>query len=133
MIRRPPRSTLFPYTTLFRSIVEPAKHVQPSLKPLVCHMLKITVDGVFRGHLEARKRITDLLQAHIAPLGDPHSSRQHFGRILEDAVHLLMILDKKIRALKLQAIGVLNGLASLNAQHDVLRMSIVFTEIMAIV
>src|SRR5258708_24365940 len=24
MIRRPPRSTLFPYTTLFRSIIEPA-------------------------------------------------------------------------------------------------------------
>src|SRR2546430_8544518 len=25
MIRRPPRSTLFPYTTLFRSIAQPAK------------------------------------------------------------------------------------------------------------
>src|SRR3712207_7204325 len=24
MIRRPPRSTLFPYTTLFRSVIEPA-------------------------------------------------------------------------------------------------------------
>src|SRR2546422_3729324 len=27
MIRRPPRSTLFPYTTLFRSIVERRDHV----------------------------------------------------------------------------------------------------------
>src|SRR5260370_16294651 len=26
MIRRPPRSTLFPYTTLFRSIIEPSPH-----------------------------------------------------------------------------------------------------------
>src|SRR2546422_4086408 len=26
MIRRPPRSTLFPYTTLFRSIADPAGH-----------------------------------------------------------------------------------------------------------
>src|SRR5260221_5436062 len=26
MIRRPPRSTLFPYTTLFRSDVEPARY-----------------------------------------------------------------------------------------------------------
>src|SRR5258707_9822859 len=25
MIRRPPRSTLFPYTTLFRSLVDPAR------------------------------------------------------------------------------------------------------------
>src|SRR5258708_28359251 len=27
MIRRPPRSTLFPYTTLFRSVVEPPRSV----------------------------------------------------------------------------------------------------------
>src|SRR2546422_6435950 len=26
MIRRPPRSTLFPYTTLFRSVVAPSDH-----------------------------------------------------------------------------------------------------------
>src|SRR2546425_7086080 len=29
MIRRPPRSTLFPYTTLFRSLVLPRKYVRP--------------------------------------------------------------------------------------------------------
>src|SRR5947207_4821196 len=29
MIRRPPRSTLFPYTTLFRSEVVEAQHVRP--------------------------------------------------------------------------------------------------------
>src|SRR2546430_6534592 len=31
MIRRPPRSTLFPYTTLFRSIVNGEKVYQPQL------------------------------------------------------------------------------------------------------
>src|SRR3712207_9097540 len=31
MIRRPPRSTLFPYTTLFRSIQLMAKHVMRSV------------------------------------------------------------------------------------------------------
>src|SRR2546421_7334637 len=31
MIRRPPRSTLFPYTTLFRSGVHPARDVGESL------------------------------------------------------------------------------------------------------
>src|SRR2546426_6429059 len=30
MIRRPPRSTLFPYTTLFRSLPPPAVHCQES-------------------------------------------------------------------------------------------------------
>src|SRR2546421_8498419 len=28
MIRRPPRSTLFPYTTLFRSLARPARGIQ---------------------------------------------------------------------------------------------------------
>src|SRR5258708_28351321 len=31
MIRRPPRSTLFPYTTLFRSVI-PGRHVAPDPK-----------------------------------------------------------------------------------------------------
>src|SRR2546430_2782642 len=33
MIRRPPRSTLFPYTTLFRSAVRRASHDPPSASP----------------------------------------------------------------------------------------------------
>src|SRR2546422_5592216 len=34
MIRRPPRSTLFPYTTLFRSVPELAEEIDPVLKKL---------------------------------------------------------------------------------------------------
>src|SRR2546430_8936249 len=34
MIRRPPRSTLFPYTTLFRSSWEPARDSDDRLQPL---------------------------------------------------------------------------------------------------
>src|SRR3712207_7450787 len=37
MIRRPPRSTLFPYTTLFRSPVAPRQHVRGRQAP---HVLK---------------------------------------------------------------------------------------------
>src|SRR2546430_13640074 len=33
MIRRPPRSTLFPYTTLFRSIVDRQSGIIPKLRP----------------------------------------------------------------------------------------------------
>src|SRR5258708_21216493 len=36
MIRRPPRSTLFPYTTLFRSLVTPAERLGPGgVEPLL--------------------------------------------------------------------------------------------------
>src|SRR4051794_41294252 len=34
MIRRPPRSTLFPYTTLFRSIRESAVHLSALVNPI---------------------------------------------------------------------------------------------------
>src|SRR3712207_7595032 len=40
MIRRPPRSTLFPYTTLFRSILAP--HVRDGLRDEA--LLLVTVD-----------------------------------------------------------------------------------------
>src|SRR3989442_3060705 len=39
MIRRPPRSTLFPYTTLFRSQVNQALVAQASRKAVVMHCL----------------------------------------------------------------------------------------------
>src|SRR3989442_11769315 len=35
MIRRPPRSTLFPYTTLFRSLVPQAIEIEPELAILM--------------------------------------------------------------------------------------------------
>src|SRR3712207_9099719 len=37
MIRRPPRSTLFPYTTLFRSILNRAAAIRRELKEVVKH------------------------------------------------------------------------------------------------
>src|SRR5258705_6275541 len=41
MIRRPPRSTLFPYTTLFRSPLKPITHLNPlkSIKTLTHEFL----------------------------------------------------------------------------------------------
>src|SRR2546430_13444306 len=47
MIRRPPRSTLFPYTTLFRSLVHLAEEpLQPALrgKPFIQIRLLVVVD-----------------------------------------------------------------------------------------
>src|SRR3712207_7140925 len=38
MIRRPPRSTLFPYTTLFRSAAGPARAAGVEVQPVVDHL-----------------------------------------------------------------------------------------------
>src|SRR3712207_7110717 len=43
MIRRPPRSTLFPYTTLFRSTRPGADHVLGALLVLGVHLLEQVV------------------------------------------------------------------------------------------
>src|SRR5689334_23421039 len=44
MIRRPPRSTLFPYTTLFRSLREP-ELVDPASEAVLLHQLDHVVHG----------------------------------------------------------------------------------------
>src|SRR2546422_7969121 len=55
MIRRPPRSTLFPYTTLFRSVpivgesraagrIGNAQQVGLFLEPLLCRLIRVVVN-----------------------------------------------------------------------------------------
>src|SRR3712207_2809036 len=94
MIRRPPRSTLFPYTTLFRSgrrpdvlrtdgVLGPADGVHPGRRPL-----SAAVRGHPLGDLEER------LLLHAAGLGD--HLRRVAGEVpledLEDAPRVLQRL-----------------------------------------
>jgi hypothetical protein len=52
MIRRPPRSTLFPYTTLFRSIesVFPGEHYE-IVSPSAGGAFQVPGDYLFRDHM----------------------------------------------------------------------------------
>src|SRR3712207_8807657 len=45
MIRRPPRSTLFPYTTLFRSLEEGGRHDVFGRRPVGGQAVGVVVDG----------------------------------------------------------------------------------------
>src|SRR5687768_18292015 len=82
MIRRPPRSTLFPYTTLFRSkIIGVAKDfhfraLQEEIKPL---SMRIEPGG------------THLVTANIAGRSEEHTSE------LQSRLHLVcrLLLEKK--------------------------------------
>src|SRR2546422_5512788 len=58
MIRRPPRSTLFPYTTLFRSRWIPPGGAHP--RAVVGHLL---------AGLELESQLPDLPDAIVTPLG----------------------------------------------------------------
>src|SRR3712207_7297007 len=73
MIRRPPRSTLFPYTTLFRSI--PAQVIgEPPLFDVVFTEEPIRdYRGVLRGDAETMRRFNARSEEHTSEL----QSRQY--------------------------------------------------------
>src|SRR5260221_10925548 len=57
MIRRPPRSTLFPYTTLFRSRCEPRRCVEAPLRggPGVSRVVPVSRGAGYRRRAQDRK------------------------------------------------------------------------------
>src|SRR5256885_12542685 len=62
MIRRPPRSTLFPYTTLFRSLL--AGHDQGQVFLVLHHQLEPALQQARAGLLQDRKS-TRLNSSHL--------------------------------------------------------------------
>src|SRR5256885_11539365 len=76
MIRRPPRSTLFPYTTLFRSSLAACRDVNSSAlrslaasRPLRRHSLQ---------HLQLRGKVIGALAGRSTRLGS-HVNRSHLS------------------------------------------------------
>src|SRR5260221_10988636 len=69
MIRRPPRSTLFPYTTLFRSLENPSRRVRPVLLRRTVHKFAYSgspaqsefVDGRSEEHTSELQSHSDLV------------------------------------------------------------------------
>src|SRR5258708_25607391 len=76
MIRRPPRSTLFPYTTLFRSAYEPSAFVctdsvpAPPKKVLMGLRLKLTTAPEIP-RLVVASRTTPTSEEHTSELQSP--------------------------------------------------------------
>ncbi len=94
---------------------------------------EVTVDGVSGGNVELRERRRDFFQAQAAALGDVESSRQDLGRVFEDAIHFVMVLDEELIPVELHARRIVDRFAGLDAQHDVLRVGVVFAKIVAVV
>src|SRR3989441_7498292 len=91
MIRRPPRSTLFPYTTLFRSLVEGG----PELDQV--HHTDLSGPGCERGPGKGRQppdHADDVNRR--AELHDMHRSEEHTSE-LQSLAYLVcrLLLEKK--------------------------------------
>src|SRR2546422_4217184 len=95
MIRRPPRSTLFPYTTLFRSSVYDelgADHLQ--VRILLLSMGDISIRKV-RGIRRRMKSVARRVHAHKSH-SIPYRSEEHTSE-LQSRLHLVcrLLLEKK--------------------------------------
>src|SRR3712207_8349690 len=88
MIRRPPRSTLFPYTTLFRS--ETVEH------RLVVGERGVDRDEIGERRLHAREGPDDLLHLAQRDLADEVRSEEHTSE-LQSRQYLVcrLLLEKK--------------------------------------
>src|SRR5256884_6391937 len=88
MIRRPPRSTLFPYTTLFRSIVHPALAGPVTLVTLDTTHALATIDT-------AASNISGVAFVKLRLLA-PDRSEEHTSE-LQSRLHLVcrLLLEKK--------------------------------------
>src|SRR5690242_21489226 len=89
MIRRPPRSTLFPYTTLFRSPVQPAPALPPARR---VRRRRRDQQGRLRDRRERVPHRARPLRSRLPP----HRSEEHTSE-LQSHVNLVcrLLLEKK--------------------------------------
>ncbi len=114
-------------------LVQRAQRFQAAGEAFAGDVNEVAVDGVAGRNFELRKRIGDFFQAQAAALGDVERAREHLGRIFEHAGHFVVVLDEELVAVELHARGVVNRLAGLDAEHHVLRVGVVFAEVVAVV
>src|SRR5437868_9395443 len=93
LIRRPPRSTLFPYTTLFRS---------GDAGPVVDARTAEWVDGEFEGGVAEGGEVDD-----VDPLGDRKSTRLNSSHV---SISYAVFCLKKKNSGQLYRLACLNGL-----------------------
>src|SRR3989441_4958538 len=97
MIRRPPRSTLFPYTTLFRSH-SLSGHQPPLVDSDTTLILYISKDGPFRIHAKTGQLLwrVDQLKGEDPPTLAKARSEEHTSE-LQSLAYLVcrLLLEKK--------------------------------------
>src|SRR2546425_4029957 len=92
MIRRPPRSTLFPYTTLFRSLPgHPGSARSGNSRLSLAHERRLGVGAAHAGRGRARRQPARLLRGLLPERSEEHTSE------LQSLAYLVcrLLLEKK--------------------------------------
>src|SRR2546425_13306727 len=92
MIRRPPRSTLFPYTTLFRSLVVPEVPPEVEVRGQVHGRLDELEPGLHQVGRDAAERVHEVVDVEVLLL----RSEEHTSE-LQSLAYLVcrLLLEKK--------------------------------------
>src|SRR2546428_4321191 len=78
MIRRPPRSTLFPYTTLFRSVVGGAgRAAERTIHRQVAHELRVTESAALAQIDPSSARAADSVDRKSTRLNSSHDQNSY--------------------------------------------------------
>src|SRR3712207_6900933 len=95
MIRRPPRSTLFPYTTLFRSEAGQAAPDQDADHRHAEHRQQLAEEDRVERH-GGREHLDDLVRFLLDQVGEQHRSEEHTSE-LQSRQYLVcrLLLEKK--------------------------------------
>src|SRR3712207_7249375 len=101
MIRRPPRSTLFPYTTLFRSAVQTIDQTRASRTGIAARWPLRRSNA-----MAARTKVMRPIQAKVMGLATPSRSEEHTSELQsrQYLVCRLLLEKKKINSIKLYAV-----------------------------
>src|SRR3712207_8169284 len=94
MIRRPPRSTLFPYTTLFRS-----RQVERQVARLLLPLRRRGVAGALERHEPVAGERGDLRRERADPRSEEHTSELQSRQYL--VCRLLLEKKKQIHSLSI--------------------------------
>ncbi len=111
----------------------PDRSLQPLLVSRAAHLLEVAVDGMALRHRKLGERIFHAVQLQVAALGNLHGPREHRRRILEQPRHLVRALHKKLVAVELEPVGVVNLRARLHAQHHLVRVRVLAAQVMRVV
>src|SRR6516164_6697554 len=96
-------------------------------------MLEVVGNSKPQRYVELRKWVAHLLEFRIAALSDFERALEYRLVSQEEFLHLGIALNVELVVSKLQTVGVVNRLSSLDTHHHVLRVGVVFTQVVAVV